>query len=657
MPSSAVKLVPGVNTDRTPSLNETGISASNLIRFREGLVEKRGGWTRYLAAALSPVPRALWPYRDFLGQVFLAIGSTNGLAVANAGVLTDITPRVLVSRLAPSAFSSPFGQGGGAGLVGVNDPSFTSTAKTNIAFQDIFSYDGITISGPYTATPFATASTTYFFAAAGIVSSGPGTGLAFPTYSTTQGSPTVNVQLNGHGLTAAGNAATPYKFALTNPVSVGGITLVGAQTVSTVVDANNFTVQFDGVATATASVTPGNGTVAVTYNVAPMYGQAVQGTKLVAQDWSLGNYGKLLIACAAGGSIYQWDSTGAYITAGVVANSPQASGILISDAAQQIVAYGGNPATLFDPNYVAWSDTGNPTQWAAAIGNQAGSYRIPTGSAIIGAATVAQTLILLWTDVDVWAMQYVGYPTVYGFTKIATGCGLVGQFAWARMGGLTYWMSQNKFWVFDGQSVQPLACPVFDSVFPRISKLNVWKIRGGSNAAFGEVMWFFPSTSGTGENDTYVCYNPGEGTWDVGTMPRSAWCDQSVAGLPIGADPQGDVFQHETSPDAAGQPLSWSFTTGLFQIDEGEGLAFLDRIRPDFRFPQGAGTVQVSVLTYKYPGDAPVTRGPYSFTQATEYITTRCRGRYVAFQFSGSDLGSFWRIGRTQYRYQVDGRR
>ena len=92
-------------------------------------------------------------------------------------------------------------------------------------------------------------------------------------------------------------------------------------------------------------------------------------------------------------------------------------------------------------------------------------------------------------------------------------------------------------------------------------------------------------------------------------------------------------------------------------FDEGEGFAFVDRIRPDFRFPQGSGTVQVTVLTYKYPGDQPVVKGPYGFTQATEYISTRCRGRYVAMKFSGNDVGSFWRLGRTQFRYAPDGRR
>jgi hypothetical protein len=655
MPSTAITLVPGVNTTKTLSKNEAGISLSDQIRFREGLVEKLGGWTSYYSGTFANPPRALWAWRDFQNSVFLAVGTSNQLAAITSGVLRDITPRVLTSNLTncfTGVSSDPVNI---ISVLSVTDASYQPKlgGPPELAyFEDIVSAGGITISGYKTIQNIAGTPNSYYLFLPGEVYASPFSNqMNAPTYTTTSGSSTISVALTGHGVTVG------FQYAITNTVNVGGLSLSGAFTVLTVPNANTFTIATNTAAASSASQLANGGNLTIRYSPAPQVGSSLVGTPITATDWSLANYGQLLIACAVGGTIYQYQTNGNYLTGRTVQNSPQASGIIISDSAQQLIAYGGNPATLFDPNFVAWSDTGNITVWLAKIGNQAGSFRIPTGSAVIGAASVASSLNLIWTDVDVWTMQYVGYPIVYGFTKIAVGCGLIAQFAWAKLGIYTFWMSQKRFWVYDGQSVQPLDCPVYDNVFPIISAANAWKIRGGSNSQFNEVEWFFPSTSGSGENDMYVKFNPIENAWDYGSVPRSAWIDQSIAGSPIGASPSGKIYQHETSPNADSVAMTPTFTTGLFQISEGEDIVFFDRIRPDFKFPLGTGTVQVTINTYKYPGDAPVVKGPYSFTQATEYISTRCRGRYISLTFSSSDLNSFWRIGRNQVRFAVDGRR
>ena len=102
---------------------------------------------------------------------------------------------------------------------------------------------------------------------------------------------------------------------------------------------------------------------------------------------------------------------------------------MVADAQQMVIAYGVESPYLFTTNTVAWCDAGNYNTWTAAGTNQAGSFVLPTGSGIVGGA-VGPQLNLLWTDVDLWSMSYVGYPFVWGFNKIATGCGLIAQFAW-----------------------------------------------------------------------------------------------------------------------------------------------------------------------------------------------------------------------------------
>ena len=100
---SSLKLIPTVDTNRTPALNEAAVSSTQLVRFikdREnlGLVQKLGGWTRYYPSALPGTPRALWAWRDNLTNDYLAVGcsgSTEGaLYVLNDGAARNITPQV-----------------------------------------------------------------------------------------------------------------------------------------------------------------------------------------------------------------------------------------------------------------------------------------------------------------------------------------------------------------------------------------------------------------------------------------------------------------------------------------------------------------------------------------------------------------------------------
>ena len=79
MPHSAFKLLPGVDQNKTPALNEAAISDSTAIRFKPdptgtALPEKLGGWTRYFPQTMPSIPRGLWAWEDFNHVARLAVG-------------------------------------------------------------------------------------------------------------------------------------------------------------------------------------------------------------------------------------------------------------------------------------------------------------------------------------------------------------------------------------------------------------------------------------------------------------------------------------------------------------------------------------------------------------------------------------------------------
>ena len=270
---------------------------------------------------------------------------------------------------------------------------------------------------------------------------------------------------------------------------------------------------------------------------------------------------------------------------------------------------------------------------------------------------------LVWTDLSVWAMQYVGPPYVYQFNEIGSGCGLIARKACASMNGAVYWMSQSQFFMLAGNGVEPITCPIWDVIFQDIDMTNADKIRIAPNSRFSEIAWYYPTTTSNGEVAKYVKYNTAVGTWDFGSLSRTAWINQSVLGAPIGAGPVGTqnfVYQHEMSPDADGQPMTTSFTTGYSVIAEGEWKSFVDQVWPDMKWGY-YGSAQDADLTITfyvtdYPHSTPLVYGPYAFNNQTDFLTPRFRGRLVSIKMESADLGSFWRIGATRYRYQPDGK-
>jgi hypothetical protein len=341
--------------------------------------------------------------------------------------------------------------------------------------------------------------------------------------------------------------------------------------------------------------------------------------------------------------------------------------MFVSTTEQILITYGSTLAEQIgveqDPMLVQWSDSGNFFNFNPLTTDLAGNFVIPIGSKIVAGLAVSNQNFI-WTDLDLWIMNFIGFPDVFGFNKIGAGAGAASKHSIMQLRGNVYWMGISNFYSYTSGGVAVVQCPVWDVVFQNLNTAFAHNIRAMPNTPFNEAGWAYPSNASVnGECDSYVKFNIVEpGTpWDYGALPRSAWIDQSVFGPPIGALPSGVIMQHETSPDAAGQPLVWSYTTGYFRIAEGEEYAFVDQIRPDFIFGTFGGNngaqIQMTFNVTNFSGDVPQTFGPYTVTQSTEYISTRFRGGLMSITVSGSDLGSFSRLGYVRYRYAPSGRR
>ena len=703
MSHQAVELADGVNVNRTPVLNQYGISFSQLIRYQfdnsgQPMVQKLGGWLKYLLSTTPAPVRALWGWEDTNAVTHLAYGTDSyggrsQLAVTQGGPagLSDITPTQQVDDDIPR-----FATVAGESDVTVIDPDLPGlTTFDTVNIQNYVSVGGLILFGSYpiqTAVPYpappATPTGTQFTIHAhdvlgnlqpAVTTDSPGV-VAIRT--TTAGSALVQVTLPNHGLQAGDTYATLV------PQDIAGIHIFGNYEVQEVLDLNNFYFLASTAANASTTAPINGGNVHFIYSIgigpslpptgfgqlgfgAGPYGGAgspanpATGTAINATDWSLDNFGEVLISCPVNGTLnqplYQWNPLSGSPQASVISSGPTVNdGFFVAMPQRQIICWGSTETGVQDPLLVRWCDLNNFNMWYDLPTNQAGTWRLPRGSKIIGGIQGPQQGFL-WTDLAIWSMQYVNLPGVWSFNEIATGCGLISRKAAAAANGVVYWMGPTQFYSLTSEGVQPLSCPVWDVAFQDMDLANVSKIRVAVNSRFNEIAWHIPTLGGGGENTTYLKYNYALGWWDTGLLSRSAWIDQSVLGAPIGADPNRLlVYQHETSNDADGAPLLSSFRTGDFAMAEGDQMTFLDEFWPDAKYgdynqPQNA-TLQITIKARDFPEDPQRFYGPFNSTQTSRWFNPRTRGRLCSLEVASSDIGSFWRMGRFRYRGQPAGR-
>lgn len=356
------------------------------------------------------------------------------------------------------------------------------------------------------------------------------------------------------------------------------------------------------------------------------WGEARSSDLLInATTWSMDNWGEYLVACSsADGKIYEWQLSPS-TQAAVLSNAPDDNVAIIVTNERYLVALGANG----NKRKVQWSDQEDNNTWTPAATNTSGSLEIETAGQIRCARRVGND-ILIWTDVDVHLMRYVGPPFVYGIERVASGAGVVGPKAVTVAGNTAIWLSESGFWMYDG-SIKPLQCDAVLDVTDGINRIQQGKTFAGHNSEFGEFWFFYPSSATddfTGENDKYIVYNYRLNHWAVGTLARTAWADQGAFENPFAIDPDGYMYEHEIgwTNDGATRVGSVYAESGPIELGQGDRFAVIDRIITDEY--DTLSSVKTTIGIRNTPQQAESTQ-EYTFDQTDGYIDVRLNARQV----------------------------
>lgn len=609
---------PGIVRDLTKNSAEGYWVDGDKVRFGAGFAEKIGGWSKVSATAFVGYCRSLFAWTLLSGSNVLGIGTNLKFYTETGGTITDITP---IRKTTNPLAGNPIASTSGSGVVTITDTAHGCAVG-----------DYVTISGATAFNDLTTGQLNQEFVVATV--------------------PTANTFTVDTGGTA--NASS----------SGGGASVVANYQLS--VGAASFVFGAGWGAGAYSRGTWGSASVTTTVSAA-------------LRLWSQDNFGEDLLFAPRYGGIYRYDGgsggRGALISSEGGASNVPASviEILVSPNERIVFAFGCPPvgSSTMDPLLVRWTDYEDYLEWTPGTTNASGGVRLSAGSACVTSMKTRQE-ILCWTDTALYGFSFVGGTDIYQNYMIDGNIDIIAPLAKAQWQGRVVWMGKNGFYMYDGRVYQ-IECPLEDYIFRNMNRDHTFKIHAGTNALFGEIWWFYPSTNAT-EPDRYVVFNMTDNIWYDGSLPRTAWFDRGLSSYPRAAGADGYLYYHEygfddgsTTPASAilSYVESAPLEIGGDDLGKGDRFIFCDRLVPDLTFRGSTAASPALTYTFKkrnWPGatyvdeDSSVAQTG-TVDEYTNRVDLRMRARAIALRVENEQTGVDWRLGTQRFRVRTDGER
>jgi hypothetical protein len=115
------------------------------------------------------------------------------------------------------------------------------------------------------------------------------------------------------------------------------------------------------------------------------------------------------------------------------------------------------------PSRVRWSGINDETAWGSSQVTQADFQDIPDGGQIVGIRGGEFGLVFMERGIS--RMSYIGTPFVFQFDNISRGKGCIAAGSIAQTQGVTFFLSDDGFYLCDGQQIQPIGAEKVDRWF------------------------------------------------------------------------------------------------------------------------------------------------------------------------------------------------
>jgi hypothetical protein len=127
-----------------------------------------------------------------------------------------------------------------------------------------------------------------------------------------------------------------------------------------------------------------------------------------------------------------------------------------------VTAFTTESSTVY-PARVRWSDLNDETNWTSSATSQADYQDIPDGGQIVGIRGGEFGLVFM--EKAIHRMSYVGTPFIFQFDNISRGKGCIAASSIAQVQGVSFFLSDDGFYMCDGQNVTAIGAEKVDRYF------------------------------------------------------------------------------------------------------------------------------------------------------------------------------------------------
>jgi hypothetical protein len=558
---------------------------SDFIRIRDGLPEKRGGWTAQTTVAVSGQARATHAWRDNNSQGNMAAGTYRKLYVFDSDwVINDITPY----RLTGTETNNPFTTTNASNLVSVSHNAHGLTEGATILWSGATTFNNVTMNGTFIVLTVTNANAYVVTAATTANASGSG-----------------------------GGAAVLYSYEINVGVEQGAFGLgwgVGGW---------------------------GLGTWGTAHSSSTIF--------IEPRIWSLDHFGQILLATYNGGSLYQFDPTQAkpWPRALVVAAAPTDFRAMFITPERFVIAlraamvlHGSSQS-----DFNTWTPASSNTAFTRTLqeGTKLVSGRV-LGPFLSLVWSDGALFLLQYTG-----SQFVYNVSLAGKDcgLIAPGAAVTVNGIAYWMGQETFWkydgsvqkmanVDDIRNFVFDNLKVETayqchaVYCAKHDEIE------FFYGITGDSNPSKSVIYSI--------KDQVWV---PNNWNQSLGRVSGTHFTQGDTRPIMAGTD--GIMYLHENGNNANGSAISWFIEMAPVALHEGYSNMRLLTYQMDVEGQVGDVTIVFKTydrLQEKINNSTPEETTTETYTTTTGILEPNISGRYCGIKYSGSALGGFARLGK-----------
>jgi hypothetical protein len=189
-----------------------------------------------------------------------------------------------------------------------------------------------------------------------------------------------------------------------------------------------------------------------------------------------------------------------------------------------VTAFTNESSTVY-PSRVRWSGINDETAWGSSQVTQADFQDIPDGGPIVGIRGGEFGLVFMEKGIS--RMSYIGTPFIFQFDNISRGKGCIAAGSIAQTQGVTFFLSDDGFYLCDGQQIQAIGS----------EKVDRWFFANADESAFDTmsaavdpvrklIIWNFKTTFAQRQ---LIIYNFKTQKWTYGDAGADYISDASTA--------------------------------------------------------------------------------------------------------------------------------